>query len=104
MQSDTPEHETQNSCPVGASGFGLGTFDQPDPDAAADVVTSITLKHAEAMNAGNRFIFVLPVSSSSCREGADACREVDLLRDRERNLFSGLRRRHSPNRSTSFLR
>jgi hypothetical protein len=28
-------HDTENSCPVGASGFGMGTLDQPGPAAPA---------------------------------------------------------------------
>jgi hypothetical protein len=35
MHVDTPEQDTQNNWPVGASGFGLGTFAHPDPDALA---------------------------------------------------------------------
>src|SRR5215831_8960882 len=40
MHVDTPGQDTQNNWPVGASGFGLGTFAQPDPDALASAGTA----------------------------------------------------------------
>ena len=40
MHVDTPGQDTQNNWPVGASGFGLGTFAHPDPDALAPAGTA----------------------------------------------------------------
>jgi hypothetical protein len=40
MHVDTPEQDTQNNWPVGATGFGLGTFAQPDPDVLAPAGTA----------------------------------------------------------------
>src|SRR5215813_7344369 len=37
MQEVLFGHETQNSWPVGAAGFGVGTIDQPLPEALAGV-------------------------------------------------------------------
>src|SRR6516225_7842820 len=43
MHVDTPGQDTQNNWPVGASGFGLATFAQPDPDALAPAGTASTV-------------------------------------------------------------
>src|SRR5215468_3311053 len=40
MHVDTPGQDTQNNWPVGATGFGLGTFAHPDPDALAPAGTA----------------------------------------------------------------
>ena len=68
MHVDTPGQDTQNNWPVGATGFGLGTFDQPDPDvpaaagaanaatqAAADAATATTVRSTPARRAAQRF-------------------------------------------------
>jgi hypothetical protein len=55
MHADTPEQDTVNSCPVGASGLGLGTLDQPDPNAPAGVA-SATARIAAPSSANDRFM------------------------------------------------
>lgn len=53
MHIDTPGQDTQNNWPVGATGFGLGTFDQPDPDALAPAgaASTVAARAADAMTA-----------------------------------------------------
>src|SRR5215469_11305108 len=53
MHVDTPGQDTQNNWPVGATGFGLGTFDQPDPDALAPAgaVSTVAARATDAMTA-----------------------------------------------------
>jgi len=53
MHIDTPGQDTQNNCPVGATGFGLGTFDQPDPGALAPAgaASTVAARAADAMTA-----------------------------------------------------
>lgn len=53
MHVDTPEQDTQNNWPVGASGFGLGTFAQPDPDAlaSAGAASAVAVRATDVMTA-----------------------------------------------------
>src|SRR6516165_3949521 len=53
MHVDTPGQDTQNNWPVGASGFGLGTFAHPDPDALAPAGTAsaVAVTATETMTA-----------------------------------------------------
>ena len=53
MHVDTPEQDTQNNWPVGASGFGLGTFAQPDPDALAPAgaASTVAVRATDALTA-----------------------------------------------------
>src|SRR5215469_13209579 len=40
MHELDPVHDTQNSCPVGISGLGVGVTDQPGTGAAADAASA----------------------------------------------------------------
>jgi hypothetical protein len=53
MHVDAPEQDTQNNWPVGATGFGLGTFAQPEPDtpAPAGPASAVAARAADAMTA-----------------------------------------------------
>jgi len=53
MHVDTPGQDTQNNWPVGASGFGLGTFAHPDPDALAPAGTAnaVAVRATDTMTA-----------------------------------------------------